>query len=428
MVSPPNSSPRGGEPQACPSLWGHMPPKPRTRLGGGGRDARRAGEARGRALAALAGRQHGVVAQRQLTALGFGAKTTKEWLRTGRLHRLHRETFAVGHDRVSRDGRWLAAVLACGAGALLSHRSAAAMWGLTGRRGSVVDVTAITGRQFRPGRDGIRLHRGRLYPGDATERNGIPVTTVARTLFDLAEVVDIRQLRRAWEEADRLGFLRLAAIEQLCEQGYGRRALRPIRRLLGEARAPTFTRSPLEDRFAEFCREHLTDLPEPLTNVSILDHEVDAYWPSHRLVVEMDSWEFHGNRAAFESDRARDAAMQAASYRVIRLTHRRLKADPDGVTSELRAILTNPPPAGGTVAGVPHSGGLAKRVRARGGGPPGQDPPAGVFRNRRLRRFVNSRAALRRRSAPSRSGFRPPARPSPRALPSSPAPSPRNRR
>lgn len=304
-------------------------------------------------MARLATRQHGVVGRQQLLELGVGKTTMERWLRGGRLHRLHREAFAVGHGRVDQHGRWLAAVLACGEGALLSHRSAAAMWGLTRRRNSVVDVTAVTGRQFRPGRDGIRLHRGRLYPGDATERNGIPVTTVARTLFDLAEVVDLRQLRRAWEEADRLGFLRLAAIEQLCEQGYGRRALRPIRRLIGEARAPTFTRSPLEDRFAEFCRDHLSDLPAPLTNVSILDHEVDAYWPHRRLVVEMDGWEFHSHRAAFEQDRARDAKMQAAGYRVIRLTHRRLEANPSAVASELRAILTNSPPAGGAVGGEP---------------------------------------------------------------------------
>ena len=243
-------------------------------------------------MARLAARQHGVVGRQQLLKLGVGEMTTKRWLRAGRLHRLHREAFAVGHSRVNQQGRWLAAVLACGEGALLSHRSAAALWGLTRRRGSAVDVTGLGGRQFRPGRLGICLHRGQVREVDGTERAAIPVTTVARTLFDLAEVVDFTQLRRAWEEADRLGLLRLKAVEQVCERGYGRHALRPIRRLLGEARAPTFTRSPLEDRFAEFLRDRLGDLPAPLTNVSVLDHEVDAYWPSHRLVVEMDSWGF----------------------------------------------------------------------------------------------------------------------------------------
>jgi very-short-patch-repair endonuclease len=127
--------------------------------------------------------------------------------------------------------------------------------------------------------------------------------------------------------------------QHICEQGYGRHALRPIRRLLAEARATTYTRSPLEDRFAEFCREHLADLPTPLTNVSILDHEVDAYWPSHRLVIEMDSWEFHSHRAAFERDRARDAAMQAAGYRVIRLTHRQLETETPRITTQLHKLL-----------------------------------------------------------------------------------------
>lgn len=99
------------------------------------------------------------------------------------------------------------------------------------------------------------------------------------------------------------------------------------------------TGSPLENRFAEFYREHLADLPAPLTNVSILDHEVDAYWPSHRLVVEMDSWEFHHHRAAFEHDRARDAAMQAAGYRVIRLTHRQLETEAPRIATQLRTML-----------------------------------------------------------------------------------------
>jgi very-short-patch-repair endonuclease len=240
---------------------------------------------------------------------------------------------------VDRRGRWLAAVLACDEGALLSHRSAAALWGLTRQRGSAVDVTGRCGRQFRPGRDRICLHRGRIHDGEATERAGIPVTTVARTLFDLAEVVDSQQLRRAWEEADRLHLLRLPAVERACEMGYGRHALRPIRPLLVEARAVVTTRSPLEDRFAEFCRKHLAHLPAPHTNVSILDHEVDAYWPQHRLVVEMDSWEFHHHRAAFEGDRARDAAMQAAGYRVIRLTHRQLETEAPRIAAQLRRLL-----------------------------------------------------------------------------------------
>jgi len=256
-----------------------------------------------------------------------------------RLQALHREVFAVGHARVSRQGRRLAAVLAYGDGALLSHRSAAALWGLMRPRAGVIDVTAPVGRQGIHRRDRIWIHRGRLHPEDRANRAGIPVTTVARTLFDLAEVVNLKQLESAWEEADRLKLLRLTEVAAACERGYGRRALRPIRHLLATARAPVMNRSPLEDRFSEFCREHLADLPAPLTNISILDHEVDAYWPGHRLVVEMDSWEFHSHRAAFESDRARDAKMQAEGYRVIRLTHRQLETGAPRISTQLRKML-----------------------------------------------------------------------------------------
>jgi very-short-patch-repair endonuclease len=161
---------------------------------------------------------------------------------------------------------------------------------------------------------------------------------VARTLFDLAEVVDERQLERACEEADRLGLLEMRALEDVCARGIGRRALRPVRRLIDAARLPDMTRSPLESRFVSFCRDYA--LPQPQTNVTVLDHEVDAYWPDARLVVEADSWSFHHHRAAFERDRARDAVMQAQGFRVVRVTHRRLEREPLTVAAELRRLLT----------------------------------------------------------------------------------------
>ncbi len=186
---------------------------------------------------------------------------------------------------------------------------------------------------------GVWIHRCRLYPEDRVVRDEIPVTTVARTLFDLAEVDDESRLRRAWEEADRLRLLRLQAVEEVCERGYGRRALRPIRRLLAEAGAPARSRSPLEDRFHRFREAHR--LPAPVTNVTVLDHEVDALWPRARLVVEMDSWEFHRHRAAFERDRARDTDLLLAGYRTIRLTHRRLD-EGAALAAQIRALLEEP--------------------------------------------------------------------------------------
>jgi very-short-patch-repair endonuclease len=305
---------------------------------GGQSQKRRVGVAREREMVRLAELQHGVVAQQQLEALGFTRRAIERRLDSWRLRMVHGGVYAVGHSKLSPHGRWMAAVLAYGNDALLSHRSAAALWGFARLRAHAIDVTAPVGWQGVLRRKGIWIHRCRLHPEDRTARDGIPVPTVARTLFDLAEVIDLRRLERTWEEADRLGLLHLRAVERVCERGYGRRALRPIRRLLVEARAPTFTRSPLEDRFVAFCREH--QLPQPATNALVLGFEVDALWPTQRLVVELDGFAYHRHRAAFERDRARDTALQVAGYRVIRLTHRRLSDDAENVAREIRTCLS----------------------------------------------------------------------------------------
>jgi hypothetical protein len=289
-------------------------------------------------VARLANGQHGVVGRWQLLELGLGAWEIKRWVRSGRLTPLHREAFAFGHTALGRNGRWHAAVLACGEEAVLSHRSAAVLWGLAGDWRGGIDVTAPGGRQFRPGRLGIRLHRCHFHePGERTHRAGIPVTSVARTLFDFAEAVDFERLEKAWEEADRLKLLRLGEVELVCERGYGRRAVRPVRRLIAEARAAATTRSPLEDRFLAFCRHY--GIPAPNTNTHVLGHEVDALWPAARLVAELDSWEFHAHRSAFERDRARDPKFLLAGYRPIRVTNRRLDREADQLADEIRGLL-----------------------------------------------------------------------------------------
>src|SRR6188472_228883 len=265
------------------------------------------------------------------------ARTIEEWVQNGRLHPMHREVFAVGHPRIAEPGRRWAAVLAYGSGTLLSHRSAAALWGLARQGSPLIDVTAPTGRQGIERRSGIFIHRGRLHPEDRAVRAGIPVTTVARTLFDMAEFVDFKRLESAWEAADGLNLLQLSTVEGVCERGYGRRALKPIRRLLTEARAAAITRSPLEDDFAAFCRKHR--LPMPSFNTTVLGYEVDALWPEQHLAAELDSWQFHRHRAAFERDRIRDSALQVAGYRTIRITHRRLHNEATALASELRALL-----------------------------------------------------------------------------------------
>jgi len=310
----------------------------KARKHGGGRRRSTARAERERRLATLAGRQYGVVGRWQLIELGFGDESIKGALASGRLHPLHRDAYAVGHRIVVKRGKWLAAVLAMGPEAFLSHESAAALWGLAGDRPKV-DVNAPRGRQVRPGRaSGIKVHRCKFAPDEVTVRDGIPVSTVARTLFDLAERSRPYELKNAWDEADRLHLLRVPEVVAVYERGRGRRArprIRPL--LLAEQRHVADTASPLEDRFAAFAIAHR--LPPPHTNVLVGKDVVDALWPAARLIVELDSWEFHAHRAAFEKDRDRDTDHLLAGYRTVRVTHRRLSEEPDRLAAQIRALL-----------------------------------------------------------------------------------------
>jgi hypothetical protein len=273
------------------------------------------------------------VAKRQLVHLGFGADAIKRRLSAGRLHLLHRGVYAVGHRRVNQRGHWMAAVLAYGEPAVLSHQSAAALWGLVGAR-SPIDVTSPQGR---PGRKGIRLHKGRLDADERTKRDGIPITTVARTVLDLAETIDGERLARAMEEADRLNLLRVSELERVCARADGRHGAGICRQLVASLITTPRTRSPLEQRFVGFCDSHR--LPRPVFNATVLGHEVDALWPDRKVAVELDSWEFHRHRAAFENDRERDTELQVAGYRTIRVTDRRMKADAAALAAQLRELL-----------------------------------------------------------------------------------------
>jgi hypothetical protein len=230
----------------------------------------------------------------------------------------------------------MAAVLAYGERALLSYRSAGALWGLVAAGRGRIDVSCPAGK---PGRPGISLHQADVPSDERAINTRIPVTSVSRTLVDLAGILNETQLARACEEADRLRLLDMNALARCCDRAKRRRGVGNLRRLVEEARAPAYPRTPLEDRFLDFYRAHLSDLPPPATNVLLLGHEVDALWPKHRVAVEMDSWEFHRHRAAFEQDRARDTARQAAGYKVVRLTHRRLRDESAAVASQLRALL-----------------------------------------------------------------------------------------
>jgi len=231
----------------------------------------------------------------------------------------------------------MAAVLACGPRALLSHRGAATLLGLLVFSHSLPDVTA-PGRS-RAAHEGIVVHLPRqLHTEDEATEDGIPVTSVARTLLDLAEVVRPRLLERAVENAERLGMFDLGAVERLIDRSHGRRGLRALNAALRDYRGtPAFTRSELERLFLDLCSD--AGLPKPHVNAWIAGSEVDTVWPDRRLVVELDSHEFHGSRAAFERDRIRDTKLQLAGYRVLRITHRWLEQEPDAVAAAVRSLL-----------------------------------------------------------------------------------------
>jgi predicted transcriptional regulator of viral defense system len=251
-------------------------------------------------------------------------------VRDGRLHRLYRGIYAYGHDRLRIEGRWLAAVLACGPGAVLSHRDAAQLWELRQSNSALIDVT-VPSRNGRIRRTGIRVHRsGRLAREEVTERSGIPVTTVARTLLDLADVIDLQALRRAVTEAEYRDRFDLTAINAVVQANPGRRG----RRLMTAAVEGRLhrTRSPLEDRFLAFKARW--GVEEPESGVWIEGYEVDFIWTRVGLVVELDGVAAHGTRRAINADRLRDRVLWRRGIRTMRLTSEAFE-DPEAILMDL---------------------------------------------------------------------------------------------
>jgi very-short-patch-repair endonuclease len=286
-------------------------------------------------LAALARRQHGVVSLAQLLDLGLSLKGIAERVRTGRLHRIHRGVYAVSPAPLRVEGYWLAAVLACGPGAVLSHRSAAELWELRPSAATTIDVT-VPSRAGRAKRRGIKVHRSsRLAPEETLVRDGIPVTTVARTVLDLADVLQTQALKRAIDEAEYRGRFDLTSLTAVVQNNPGRRGAK----LLALAKEPAQrTRSDLEIDFLAFCRRHR--LPRPIVGASVAGYEVDFVWPEARLIVETDGLAAHRTRRAFEDDRKRDRRTLRAGYNTVRLTDRALRKEPSEVARDLRDHLT----------------------------------------------------------------------------------------
>lgn len=264
-------------------------------------------------VAKIAARQHGVVAVEQLRAAGIERSGISRRVSAGRLHRVHRGVYAVGHSGLTIEGRWMAAVLACGKGAALSHMGAATLWGLLRPTAGPIDVSTPL-RSGRARRPGIRLHRcPTLGPGLISQRQGIPVTTPARTIADLRGTVSPQLLRRAVRQAEVAGFP------------------------LGPGIDADRTRSELERDFLRLCRR--AGLPEPEVNVRIGPWTVDFLWRAERLAVETDGYRYHRGSTAFEDDHARDLDLRRRGFAVRRFTYRQVRDRAAQVAADLRDAL-----------------------------------------------------------------------------------------
>jgi Transcriptional regulator, AbiEi antitoxin/Protein of unknown function (DUF559) len=297
-------------------------------------------------MAALAARQHGVVSRGQLRQVGMSDTAISRAAEIGRLHPVFRSVYAVGHQPRSERTRLMAAVLACGKGGLVSHRSAAALLGLIDEGPAVIDIIAPPSRGRKI--DGIYLHRVRPPRREETGTiHGIPCTSPARTLVDLAGVVGERTLRSAFERAaTRRRMLDIPAIERSIDPR--RRGMKVLVKLINEWRgaAPLLgkrgkLKSPLEAKVLPLIVHR--DLPAPLLNapVEIANGriEVDFLWPDHRLILEADSRDFHGTAVAFERDRWRDRELMRAGYSVLRVTSREAEREAAAVAATVIARL-----------------------------------------------------------------------------------------
>jgi very-short-patch-repair endonuclease len=255
-------------------------------------------------IAELASRQYGVVAARQLV---LDAKSISRRASAARLFRIHRGVYAVGHLGLGREARWLAAVLACGEDAVLSHRSAAALWNIRLAELFRPEVTCAGVRRHPE----ITTHRGRLAEADRTIHLGIPVTSPARTLADLGHILNTDELTRALREA----MFRRLYDRRALEDALTRRPSKALRELLVEA---SVTQSQMEDRFLAICARHR--LPRPNTQHPIGAKRYDFAWPDQRLVVETDGWLAHGTPYAFQADRSASNALQLGGWIVLRYT------------------------------------------------------------------------------------------------------------
>ncbi len=286
-----------------------------------------------REVADLARRQHGYATRAQLISLGLGPGAIKYRARIGRLIPVHAGVYAVGHLPTLALDRAHGALLACGPDAVLSHGSAASVWGIQKQWKMPFEV--IVPRQVR--RPGICTHSAWLSRQDRAVNLGLRVTGLPRTLLDLAPRVTPRALERTVDDMRNARHLR---VDQLADTvaRYPRHPGAPgVRAILAEPR--NATRSEMELGFLQFVERYA--LPKPLINTKLADYEVDALFPRERVIVELDGWMFHSSRRSFEGDRERDTALTALGYLTIRITWERLTGDPDREAARLHEILAS---------------------------------------------------------------------------------------
>ena len=279
-----------------------------------------------------------MIARAQLVAIGFAPRAIDRRVAAGYLHPVHRGVYAVGHARLTRSGRWCAAVLAGGEHAALSDQAAGGLMGLIAYTGRA-HVTVPTSRRTVPG---IVWHASPLPLDEVERREGIRVTTPARTLLDLAASLAEHRLERAIDRAEAQHLTSPTSLAALVERYRGRRGVATLRKILGEGEiGRRVTKSELEDRFLVFIDRHA--LPRPETNVWLQAAdgwvEVDCLWRDARLVVELDGRAFHDAAGVFEADRARDRALIAAGWRVVRVTWRQLTREPAPLAADLHAAV-----------------------------------------------------------------------------------------
>jgi very-short-patch-repair endonuclease len=290
-------------------------------------------------VALLATEQHGIVARRQLLAFGLTRTAVQGRIETGRLHRLHRGTYAVGHRKLTLKGVWMSAVLACGPAAWLSHRAALALWDLRRRESGMVDVT-IEGRAGKPGPEGVRVHSTiKLREPDIAVVDGIPVTSLAWTVVDYAGIASRQQVRSVLETLERRGDYIGRELDDLFERTPNRKGVKALRLTIADMIGPApWLQSELEEFFRELIGG--SDLPDYEANAMVEGIVVDALWRKERLIVELDGFEFHKSRRPFEEDRRRDAKLQVAGYTVLRITQERLTNEPEAVLADIRSLLS----------------------------------------------------------------------------------------